>query len=95
MWPFKRAEYKVRFKYAGRSAEIEYSEGDKQVTIWLEMLIGGPFHWGADLRDLKAWDPPHDAEIISDVDRERIRSRLSAKRIYCEMPFPSKLSDPD
>lgn len=95
MWPFKRAEFKIKFKSLGRCAEIEYSEGDQRVKIWLEMLAVGPSDWAANLRTLKAWDPPDDAVIISDDDRERIRSRVTAKlgraRIDWEMPFPSKL----
>ncbi len=57
-------------KFRGRSGVI-YKEGDRSVQIEAEMLSGS-----IDLviysEGIKAWQPPHDDEIISTEEKKNI-----------------------
>lgn len=72
MFSLKRKPYKVRLH--GRS-EVEYAEGDRKLLIGSEFLAGGG---GIVLYGdgLTHWDPPHQNEILTGLDIERIKHNV-------------------
>jgi hypothetical protein len=68
--------------YPSHYYELGYREGDRQITLVLE--IRGPAglwrlydSWQAIyLNNEMRWDPPHDGEVLTDADKRRILSNL-------------------
>ncbi len=72
MFALKRKPYKV--KLHGRS-EVQYSEGDRKLSIASEFLAGdgGIVLYGDDLAH---WDPPHQNESFTDGEIARIKCNV-------------------
>lgn len=58
-------------------AGVTYSEGHKSVYIDGEMLMGGEHDILLRLSAVSAWDPPNEAELITDGDKKLIMERIS------------------
>jgi Immunity protein 74 len=56
--------------------EYKYVEGEKKLVVYIEMGMGSqPFRLYCSSID--RWLPPHENEEISDVERQRIASRIA------------------
>lgn len=71
---FSKKDYKVKLR--GRS-EIEYCEGDRKLIIGSEFLAGtaGVVIYST---GLSHWEPPHEAEALSEADLARVKSNVLA-----------------
>jgi hypothetical protein len=50
---------------------LRYCEGTRQMFVDSEVLAG-PAGMGVYKSSIEKWDPPHEAESVSDADRNRI-----------------------
>ena len=50
---------------------LRYVEGDKQLFVDSEVLAG-PSGMGVYKSRIKRWDSPHETDVITDSDRDRI-----------------------
>lgn len=79
---FKRKPFKVKLR--GRSG-IEYSEGKKKVLVSSEFLAGdaGIVIYAS---SLKNWDPPFEAENLSEEDKVNIKRRITQSLTEHKIP---------
>lgn len=64
-----------RVRLLGR-AGMRYREGKKTMAIDSEMLVG-EFDYVVYTDSIRAWLPPHDAEIVTPEEKERIRKNVA------------------
>lgn len=79
---FKRQPFKVKLR--GRSG-IEYSEGRRKILVSSEFLAGdaGIVIYAS---SLKSWEFPFDDEILSEEDKEVIKSRITQSLTNHKIP---------
>jgi hypothetical protein len=58
---------------APHSYEIEYSEGDHRLQVMIDLRDTVPLLCRSEIR---AWNPPHDGEVISEEKRSEIMDRV-------------------
>ncbi len=56
--------------------DFVYTEGQKRLTLPVEMLGQGEFLWELARSSIKAWDSPLDGEGIDDETATRITERI-------------------
>lgn len=66
---------KYSAKLMGR-AGIVYTEGAKKMLLDSELLHGPQFDIVISLESIKAWEPPFQAENVSDDDIDKIKSNV-------------------
>ena len=58
-------------------AGLLYTEGTRKIHVDSEMLAGNDFDMVVYLSNATAWAPPHDGDLVTSEDRERIRKNIS------------------
>ncbi len=56
--------------------EYKYVEGERCITLQIEMLIGEPKR-AIYSSTIRRWHPPHENEEITDEDRHRIATKIA------------------
>lgn len=69
---FKKRKFKVKLK--GR-AGILYIEGEREININSELLLR-PYGILIYKSSIKNWNPPHNDELIDDIERNRILNNV-------------------
>ena len=57
--------------------EIEYREGDKTMSVYMDMLVGEPAV-DVDSISIATWGPPFEGEAISEGKKQQILERICA-----------------
>jgi len=70
---WNRKPYKVR--PTGR-AGLVYSEGERTVHIFSELLFGGEYDAVVYISRVQHWDSPNDQDRLAEDDIERIKKNL-------------------
>jgi Immunity protein 74 len=73
---FNRKKYRVKLQ--GRAGLI-YEENSRSMLIDSEMLAGTDFDIVIYLTSIKAWDIPHQSELVNEEDKVRIRDNITCK----------------
>lgn len=68
---------KYRVKLKGRAGLI-YKENDKSMLIDSEMLTGQNFDIVIYYSSIKAWEIPHEKELVSEDDKAKIRENITS-----------------
>lgn len=68
-------EHKTTLKLTGRAGMI-YSDAGRVMKINSEMLASGDYDMVVYVRSMQAWQPPHENEPVSDLDREKIKKDI-------------------
>jgi Immunity protein 74 len=57
--------------------EIEYREGEKAMSVYMDMLVGDPAI-DVDSISIRSWEPPFGGEAISPEKKQQILERICA-----------------
>jgi hypothetical protein len=57
--------------------DFVYTEGQRQLTLPVEMLADGPFLWELSRSSVHAWDKPHETEQIDESTATTILERIA------------------
>jgi hypothetical protein len=71
---------------AVRIHDVRYTEGGRSVTIPGEILVGDP-SYVLYLSALKKWDPPFQADQLSETERLRIAENVTAALVFMGIKF--------
>jgi hypothetical protein len=54
---------------------LRYREGERSLLIFQE-LMAEPRLVGVDRESMRAWEPPHESELLSEADKDRIIANM-------------------